>query len=133
MQDGDSPARQRPLHPRSHARAKKTAQAGRGAHRDNGERILIYEHSKTGEVFIVPEPELHLDQIEKVQAEVSSLLMPQLKIRASSPCVTNLPGTPLPGLSYQVANPSIATIRDFGDSQPCRQAEIPEEATNFFD
>jgi len=43
---------------------------------DSGERILIYEHVKTGEVFVVPEPELHLDQIEKVQMEVSSLLMP---------------------------------------------------------
>ena len=43
---------------------------------ENGDRILIYEHVKTGEVFVVPEPELHLDQIEKVQREVSSLLMP---------------------------------------------------------
>jgi hypothetical protein len=43
---------------------------------EGGGRILIYEHVKTGEVFVVPEPELHLDQIEKVQAEVSSLLMP---------------------------------------------------------
>jgi hypothetical protein len=44
---------------------------------EKGERTLIYEHVKTGEVFLVPDPELHLDQIEKVQMEVSSLLMPQ--------------------------------------------------------
>jgi hypothetical protein len=43
---------------------------------DEGERILIYEHVKTGEVFVVPDPGLHLDQIEKVQMEVSALLMP---------------------------------------------------------
>ena len=47
------------------------------AHRgETGERTLIYEHVKTGEIFVVPDPELHLDQIEKVQMEVSSLLMP---------------------------------------------------------
>ena len=36
----------------------------------------IYEHTKTGEVFVVPDPELRLDQIEQVQQEVSSLLGP---------------------------------------------------------
>ena len=40
---------------------------------DNG-RVLIYEHSKTGDVFIVPDPQLRLDEIEKVQTEVSVLL-----------------------------------------------------------
>ena len=43
---------------------------------EDGGRILIYEHAKTCEVFVVPEPEMHLDQIEKVQTEVSALLMP---------------------------------------------------------
>ena len=37
-------------------------------------RVLIYEHGKTGDVFIVPDPQLHLDEIEKVQAEVGALL-----------------------------------------------------------
>ncbi len=37
-------------------------------------RILIYEHSKTGEVFVVPEPRLRLDQIESVQNEVAAIL-----------------------------------------------------------
>jgi len=36
----------------------------------------IYEHTKTGEVFVIPDPQLRLDQIEQVQAEVSSLLGP---------------------------------------------------------
>ena len=54
-------------------RLLKQVEARKG---EGGERILIYEHAKTGEVFVVPEPELHLDQIEKVQTEVSSLLMP---------------------------------------------------------
>ena len=40
---------------------------------DDG-RILIYEHNKTGDVFIVPDPQLRLDEIEKVQNEVGTLL-----------------------------------------------------------
>ena len=37
-------------------------------------RILIYEHGATGDVFIVPDPQLRLDQIETVQDEVAQLL-----------------------------------------------------------
>jgi hypothetical protein len=37
-------------------------------------RVLIYEHAKTGDVFIVPDPQLHLDQLEPVQNEVAALL-----------------------------------------------------------
>jgi hypothetical protein len=37
-------------------------------------RTLVYEHVKTGEVFIVPDPGLRLDQLETVQNEVAALL-----------------------------------------------------------
>ena len=47
--------------------ARRTAEGG---------LIRIYEHTKTGEVFVIPDPELRLDQIEQVQAEVASLLGP---------------------------------------------------------
>lgn len=40
----------------------------------DGRRILIYEHAKTGEVFVVPDPGLRLDQIEAVQTEVAEIL-----------------------------------------------------------
>jgi hypothetical protein len=36
--------------------------------------VLIYEHAKTGDVFIVPDVRLRLDEIEQVQNEVSQLL-----------------------------------------------------------
>jgi hypothetical protein len=36
--------------------------------------VLIYEHAKTGDVFIVPDVRLKLDEIEHVQQEVSQLL-----------------------------------------------------------
>ena len=38
------------------------------------DRTLIYEHAGTGDVFIVPDPKLRLDEIESVQNEVSTLL-----------------------------------------------------------
>ncbi len=42
----------------------------------DGQLTRIYEHTKTGEVFIIPDPQLRLDQIAQVQQEVSSLLSP---------------------------------------------------------
>jgi hypothetical protein len=41
---------------------------------EDGSLIRVYEHAKTGEVFIIPDPELKLDQLEEVQAEVGALL-----------------------------------------------------------
>jgi len=41
--------------------------------RDRG-RVLIYEHAKSGDVFVVPDPQLHLDELDAVQAEVAALL-----------------------------------------------------------
>lgn len=37
-------------------------------------RVLIYEHVKSGDVFVVPDPQLHLDQLEPVQNEVARML-----------------------------------------------------------
>jgi hypothetical protein len=37
-------------------------------------RVLIYEHAKSGDVFVVPDPQLHLDELDAVQAEVAALL-----------------------------------------------------------
>ena len=37
-------------------------------------RTLVYERVKTGEVFIIPDPGLRMDQIEAVQNEVAELL-----------------------------------------------------------
>ncbi len=41
--------------------------------RDRG-RVLIYEHVKSGDVFVVPDPQLHLDELESVQDEVVALM-----------------------------------------------------------
>lgn len=42
--------------------------------RDDGTRIRIYEHKRTGEMFAIPDPELKLDELESVQAQVNDLL-----------------------------------------------------------
>jgi len=42
----------------------------------DGQLTRIYEHTKTGEVFIIPDPQLRLDQLEQVQMEVAALLSP---------------------------------------------------------
>ena len=41
---------------------------------DDGKVTRIYEHPKTGEVFIVPDPQLRLDQLAALQVELSALL-----------------------------------------------------------
>lgn len=40
----------------------------------NDGRLLIYEHAGSGDVFIVPDPQLRLDELESVQNEVAQLL-----------------------------------------------------------
>jgi hypothetical protein len=37
-------------------------------------RVLIYEHGASGDVFIVPDPQLRLEELENVQNEVAQLL-----------------------------------------------------------
>jgi len=37
-------------------------------------RDLIYEQGTTGDVFVVPDPQLRLDELEAVQKEVAQLL-----------------------------------------------------------
>lgn len=38
--------------------------------------LRIYEHRKTGEVFIIKDPNISLDEVENIQAEVIALLSP---------------------------------------------------------
>jgi len=41
---------------------------------EDGSLTRIYEHVKTGEVFVIPDPQLRLDQVEQMQAQVAGLL-----------------------------------------------------------
>ncbi len=40
----------------------------------NDDHLLVYEHAKSGESFVLPNPRLSLSQIPEVQREVSTLL-----------------------------------------------------------
>jgi hypothetical protein len=40
----------------------------------NGDRLLIYEHRENGDVFIVRDPQLRLNELERIQDEVTALL-----------------------------------------------------------
>jgi hypothetical protein len=39
-----------------------------------GKRIFVYEHPKTGDIFTIADPDLHLDQLQQVQQDVAMLL-----------------------------------------------------------
>ncbi len=41
---------------------------------DDGTKVIVYEHKKTGETFLIPDPGLRLDQLEHVQIEVVEML-----------------------------------------------------------
>jgi hypothetical protein len=43
---------------------------------EEGGLLRIYEHVKTGEVFLIPDPQLRLDQVAGVQADIASMLAP---------------------------------------------------------
>ena len=40
----------------------------------DGNKMLFYENKKTGEVFIVRDPELKLDEVAQIQEEVATIL-----------------------------------------------------------
>ena len=52
---------------------KKVFKQVRTEQSENG-RLLIYEHPESGDVFIVPDPQLRLDELQSVQDEVGALL-----------------------------------------------------------
>ena len=54
-------------------------------------RMLFYEHKENGDVFVVADPQLHLDEIEAVQEEVALLLAGK---SASDAAATSLSGFP---------------------------------------
>jgi hypothetical protein len=52
-------------------RLLKEVEVKRGS---DGSLTRIYENVKTGEVFVIPDPQLRLDQVEELQMQVAGLL-----------------------------------------------------------
>jgi hypothetical protein len=80
----------------------------------DGQRIIIYEQPKTGDIFTVTDPDLHLDQLEAVQRDVAHLLEHGLN---PSPAATEVavavatetaPAEPAPETVSQPEEPSAA-------------------------
>jgi len=56
----------------------------------DGQKVYIYEHPKSGDVFAITDPDLHLDQLQQVQHDVAHLLehgLEQPMVIASEPPV----------------------------------------------
>jgi hypothetical protein len=50
------------------------------------QRLFVYEHAKSGDVFTIAEPALHLEELEKIQRDVAMLMehgLPQATDAAS--------------------------------------------------
>lgn len=44
------------------------------AQEKDGQRLIIYKRRKTGEIFIVPDPGLEMDEIPRIQGEVLAMM-----------------------------------------------------------
>jgi hypothetical protein len=67
----------------------------------DGQRIFIYEHPKTGDVFTIADPDLRLDQLEVVQRDVAALLEHGLNPRPTEAPATVPQPEPAPAESSE--------------------------------
>ncbi len=59
--------------------------------RQGGQRTIIYEHGKTGDIFTIQDPNLQLHQLDKVQHDVAHLLEHGLNSTPSEPTALAVP------------------------------------------
>jgi hypothetical protein len=66
----------------------------------DGQRVFVYEQPKTGDIFMITDPALHLNQLEAVQHDVAELLehglTPPPAPGAENPAPAADPATPAP-------------------------------------
>jgi len=85
----------------------------------DGHRVYIYEHPKTGDVFAITDPDLHLDQLQQVQHDVAHLLehgLPEAAVSVPAPATS--PTLVAGNASVPVAEPAPEAI-------PASPAEPP--------
>ncbi|MDF1741206.1 MAG: hypothetical protein P1U86_18740 [Verrucomicrobiales bacterium] len=80
-------------------------------------RLLFYEQAATGDVFIVADPGLKLDEIEAVQREVADLLMAEEKRTTSA----------------APAEEAAGETTETEDSEKAEDSEVPVEALENLD
>lgn len=92
-----------------------------GTRETEDDTFLVYEHPKSGEVYIIRDPELKLAQIEEVQKEVSRLLSGEK------------PAEPVSSEPIAAAEPALATAADSTTAEPADApagAEADNQATD---
>lgn len=75
----------------------------------DGRRVFIYEQPRTGDIFTIADPDLHLDQLEEVQRDVARLLEH--------------------GLNPPAAEPRVPAVEPAAADQPDSPPQLTEPAT----
>ena len=88
---------------------------------EDGSLTRIYQHGKSGEAFVIPDPGLKLSQVAEVQSEVSALLAaPAPAVETEAPTASTDAQTSLPDTS---ASPDSAEHNDFTNSDTSSEAK----------
>lgn len=87
--------------------------------RRDGVRVFVYEHSKSGDVFTITDPNLQLNQLEEVQRDVGNLLANGFN---PEPQATQ---TPLPLPEEPEPAPVEASLASPAVSEPTPSPETP--------
>ncbi len=90
--------------------------------------LRIYEHRKTGEVYIVKDPNIPLSEVEKIQNEVIELLSPKPiqepeKIHVAPEEIAGTPGNPEPAPVETAPGAGEPSRHTEPDSEKSAQAE----------
>ena len=74
----------------------------------DGQRTFIYEQAKSGDVFTINDPNLHLNQLEEVQRDVAALLEHGLNPPASADASPSAGAETAPEVTPQTSEPAVA-------------------------
>ena len=74
-----------------------------------GQRVFVYEQPKTGDIFTIADPDLHLNQLEAVQRDVAQLLEHGLNPPPEAVQAVN-ENTPAPAPTAPEATGTTATV-----------------------
>jgi len=91
---------------------KRTLKEVETSRSEDGALLRIYQFPKTGEVLVIPDPQLRLDQIADIQTEVAALLgAPSREVEASTPAPEPVDSEPAAGEPS-----SSSTVEDAGSN-----------------
>lgn len=95
-----------------------------------GRRVTIYEHPGTGDLMTVPDPDLHLNQLDQVQHDVAALLEHGLP-EDRAPVAETLPlpledGSPAPPAIATGETPSPPATESPATEAPSAEAPVGE-------